>query len=131
MHSNPDMHLITRWLILIVVLSQNARAENPEPDGLDLIQGSDEMQSIAAGHPVPTNLSPSVTSVMTSKDIERIGARRLSEVLEYLPGVHVSSARNGNSVIGFRGGIFRNKFPSIDIGKWYPLEEHPGWRKTT
>lgn len=103
MHSNPDMHLITQWLILIVVLSQNARAEDPEPDELDLIQGSEEMQSIAAGHPIPTNLSPSVTSVMTSKDIERIGARRLSEVLEYLPGVHVSSARNGNSVIGFRG----------------------------
>lgn len=105
MHSNPDMHLITRWLILIVVLSQNARAEDPEPDELDLIQGSEELQSIAAGHPVPTNLSPSVTSVtsvMTSKDIKRIGARRLNDVLEYLPGVHVSSARNGNSVIGFR-----------------------------
>jgi outer membrane cobalamin receptor len=103
MHSNPGMHLITRWLILIVVLSQNARAEDPEPDELDLIQGSEEMQSIASGHPIPTNLSPSVTSVMTSKDIERIGARRLNDVLEYLPGVHVSSARNGNSVIGFRG----------------------------
>ncbi|OAI00925.1 TonB-dependent receptor [Methylomonas methanica] len=40
---------------------------------------------------------------MTSADIERIGARRLSDVLEYLPGVHISNSRNGNKVIGFRG----------------------------
>lgn len=59
--------------------------------------------SIASGHPMPQSLSPSVTSIMTSKDIERIGARRLQDVLEYLPGVHVSSARLGNTVIGFRG----------------------------
>nr|WP_159655025.1 TonB-dependent receptor [Methylicorpusculum oleiharenae] len=61
------------------------------------------MQSIASGRPLPQSLSPSVTSVMTAKDIERIGARRLTDVLEYLPGVHVSNARNGVNVIGFRG----------------------------
>ena len=103
MNSITKIPRITRCFILIVVLSQNARSEESEKDDLDLIYGSEEMQSIAAGHPIPQNLSPSVTSVITSKEIDRIGARRLLDVLEYLPGVHVSTARSGNSVIGFRG----------------------------
>ncbi len=61
------------------------------------------MMSIAAGHPTPENISPGVTSVITSEDIDRIGARRVTDVLEYLPGVHVGRARTGFNVIGFRG----------------------------
>jgi hypothetical protein len=76
MNSITEIPRITRYIILIVVLSQNARSEESEKDDLDLIYGSEEMQSIAAGHPIPQNLSPSVTSVITSKDIDRIGARR-------------------------------------------------------
>lgn len=59
--------------------------------------------SIAAGHPEPENISPGVTSVLTSEDIDRIGARRVTDILEYLPGVHVATGRNGINVIGFRG----------------------------
>ena len=103
MNSITERVRIPRCFILLVVLSQDARSEKSEKDYLDLIYSSEEMQSIAAGHPLPQNLSPSVTSVMTSKDIDRIGARRLLDVLEYLPGIHVSNARSGNSVIGFRG----------------------------
>jgi outer membrane receptor for ferrienterochelin and colicin len=91
------------WLYTATLLASNVNADT-EPDDLGLIYGNDEqMQSIATGHPTPQNLSPSVTSVMTSKDIDRIGARRLTDVLEYLPGVHVGSTRNGSNVIGFRG----------------------------
>ncbi|MDP2200961.1 MAG: TonB-dependent receptor [Methylicorpusculum sp.] len=90
-----------KYLLICVGLTQNVFAETE--DDLMLIHGSDQMQSIASGRPLPQSLSPSVTSVMTAKDIERIGARRLTDVLEYLPGVHVSNARNGVNVIGFRG----------------------------
>jgi outer membrane receptor for ferrienterochelin and colicin len=88
---------------LILVLIQAAHAENSEFDGLEDTYGNEKMLSIATGHPIQQNLSPSVTSIMTSHDIEQIGARRLQDVLEYLPGVHVSTARSGNTVIGFRG----------------------------
>lgn len=86
---------------IIFMLSRLAEAEMD--DDLRMIYKDNQMQSIASGHPLPNTLSPSVTSVITEKDIERIGARRLTEVLEYLPGVHVSSARDGFNVIGFRG----------------------------
>lgn len=89
------------YLILYSSITPIALAD-PDKD-LDLIYGDGQMQSIASGHPLPQSLSPSVTSVMTSTDIERIGARRLTEILEYLPGVHISNARTGSNIIGFRG----------------------------
>ena len=61
------------------------------------------MISVASGHPVPVNRAPTVTSIITHEDNEAIGARRLEDVLEYLPDIHVSTARAGNKVIGFRG----------------------------
>jgi outer membrane receptor for ferrienterochelin and colicin len=84
-------------------LTKAVQAAESLLDGLEHTYGNEKMLSIATGHPIPQKLSPSVTSVITSKDIEKIGARRLQDVLEYLPGVHISSARSGNSVIGFRG----------------------------
>ncbi|MEQ1622347.1 MAG: TonB-dependent receptor [Methylococcales bacterium] len=99
----PKLCNLPRFRAFVLVLIQVAHAENSEFDGLEDIYDNENMLSIATGHTIPQKLSPSVTSVMTSKDIEKIGARRLQDVLEYLPGVHVSSARSGNSVIGFRG----------------------------
>jgi iron complex outermembrane receptor protein len=97
------MKKISKWLNIAALLTLDANAAS-ETDDLELIYGSNkQMQSLASGHPLPENLSPSVTSVMTSTDIERIGARRLTDVLEYLPGVHVGSTRDGAKVIGFRG----------------------------
>jgi outer membrane receptor for ferrienterochelin and colicin len=99
----PTLCKLPRLRAFILVFIQAAHAENSEFDGLEDTYGNEKMLSIATGYPIPQKLSPSVTSVLTSKDIEKIGARRLQDVLEYLPGVHISSARSGNSVIGFRG----------------------------
>lgn len=96
-------YTLPRLSALILLASQAAHAENPDFDGLEDTYGNEKMLSIATGHPIPQKLSPSVTSVLTSEDIEKVGARRLLDVLEYLPGIHVSTARSGNSVIGFRG----------------------------
>ena len=105
MVKQPTYSQIPKLVALFLVLNQATHAEESELDDLKDTYGNEKMLSIATGHPILQNLSPSVTSVMTSKDIEKIGARRLQDVLEYLPGVHVSSARAGNTnnVIGFRG----------------------------
>jgi iron complex outermembrane receptor protein len=86
-----------------LVIYSNVLLAFDDKNYLDYVQGPKRLQSIAAGHPVPENISPGVTSVFTSEDIDRIGARRLTEVLEYLPGVHVAQERAGTKVIGFRG----------------------------
>jgi outer membrane receptor for ferrienterochelin and colicins len=46
--------------------------------------------SIASGTTKPLKLAPAVTSVITAKDIVRIGATRLDQILETVPGFHVT-----------------------------------------
>jgi iron complex outermembrane receptor protein len=96
-----DVSINKTLKVLITVLPSIVRAE--ENNATQLYYKNSEMLSIASGRPTPTDISPGVTSVLTSKDIENIGARRITDVLEYLPGVHVSQSRAGNNVISFRG----------------------------
>ena len=117
---NPSQSV--KYLLICFGLTQNVLAE--ADDDLGLIYGSDQMQSIASGHPLPQSLSPSVTSVLTSQDIDRIGARRLTDVLEYLPGVHISSARNGSNVIGFRGIASESNSQVLILSMAFLYETH-------
>ena len=59
-------------------------------EDLMLLYGDDETISIATGTQKPIHLAPSVASVITAKDIKASGARLLDEVLEMVPGLHVS-----------------------------------------
>mgnify|MGYP000167995186 FL=1 len=51
--------------------------------------GQDELVSIATGTSTPISKAPSVASVISSKQIEAMGATHLDEVLERIPGLHV------------------------------------------
>lgn len=120
--SNIKNGLCTKGLMFLYCLSSavNCFADEPKDD-LDYIYGSPKMLSVAAGHPVPEQISPGVTTVMTSEDIERIGARRIEDILEYIPGVHVSIARAGFSVIGFRGIYSETNAQSLILINGQPL----------
>ena len=52
----------------------------------------EEMISIATGGLQPLSQAPAVATVITARDIEAMGARNLDEVLETVPGLHVSYA---------------------------------------
>ena len=52
--------------------------------------GDEEMISIASGYSQPVSKAPSVATVITAEDIKAMGATELSEVLESVPGLHVS-----------------------------------------
>ena len=67
-----------------------ARAEEPL---LLMLSGDEQLVSIATGTPQPVSKAPSVASVITAADIKATGATDLSEILESVPGLHVS--RNG------------------------------------
>jgi len=51
-----------------------------------------QISSIATGTPTPINKSAAVVSVITEQDILAIGATDLDEILETVPGLHVSRA---------------------------------------
>ncbi|MFC1684164.1 TonB-dependent receptor plug domain-containing protein [Pseudomonadota bacterium] len=75
-----------------------------EEDALLAIYGDEEILSIATGSYQPVAKAPAVATVITAKDIRKMGATELAQVLEAVPGLHVSrSFFNNNPIFTFRG----------------------------
>ena len=66
---------------------------------------TDRLLLTATGSLKPVHLAPSVATVITAEDIDRMGATTLDEVLETVPGLHVApSPKNQmNAVYSIRG----------------------------
>lgn len=80
-----------------------AADSNPNED-LEDFYGDDDFVSLATGTKQLTHKAPSTATVITREEIQRIGALDLDEVLETVPGLHVSY-RPGNHlpIYSFRG----------------------------
>ncbi len=63
-----------------------------EEEELALAYGDKSSISIATGSPQPLRRAPAVATVITAEDIAAIGATNLDDVLETVPGLHVSRA---------------------------------------
>jgi iron complex outermembrane receptor protein len=73
-------------------------------DSLADFYGNEEFISLATGSKKLIKKAPSVASVITAEDIRNMGARNLSEVLDTVPGLHVSkSGQNMTPEFWFRG----------------------------
>ena len=66
-------------------------------ESLEDFYGDEDFVSIATGSKKLISKAPAVASVVTSSDIEEMGARTLSEVLETIPGLHVSLSSQTNA----------------------------------
>ncbi len=66
-------------------------------DSLEDFYGDEEFVSIATGSKKLISKAPAVASVVTSSDIKEMGARTLSDVLETIPGLHVSFSSEINA----------------------------------
>ena len=75
--------------------------------------GEEEFLSIATGQKQLISKAPAVASVITANDIEEMGANTLEEVLETVPGVHVSLSSAYNSPIYSFRGIYTDKNPQV------------------
>lgn len=81
-------------LITLLPLATSAQSSRDEEElaaslGDRVVMQSPEV-SIATGRSQPLRRAPAVASVVTAEDISRIGATDLDEVMETVPGVHVS-----------------------------------------
>jgi len=90
--------LVTSVLFALGVLSNQAHAvddmldwqENETDDDFLDYFGEEDFVSIATGSRKSLNKAPAVASVVTAEMIEKSGATYLDEVLELIPGLHVS-----------------------------------------
>lgn len=91
-------------LSLLLLQVPGALAQTSEEEELALIYGDKETVSIATGSKQELRRAPSVASVITAEDIKAMGATNLDEVMESIPGVHVTrSATSYFSVYSIRG----------------------------
>jgi len=106
------MHLILALLTAVWAVSSYAATQSEE-DELALAYGDKSFVSIATGSRQPIARAPSVASVITAEDIQSIGAADLDEVLETVPGLHVSRSPIGYNPIYTIRGISTQYNPQV------------------
>jgi len=65
--------------------------------------GDEDFVSIATGSVQPIAKAPAVASVITAQQIQAMGARDIDQVLETVPGLHITRSPLYNSMYIFRG----------------------------
>ena len=87
----------TRFLFplsLLLLQAPSAFAQALEEEDIALAYGDKATVSIATGSKQTLRRAPSVATVITAEDIAAMGAKDLDEVMETVPGVHVSRTAN-------------------------------------
>lgn len=82
----------------LMLLDEESDGYYQESDNsLEDFYGDEDFVSIATGNKKLISKAPAVASVVTASDIKEMGARTLSEVLETIPGLHVSLSSQANA----------------------------------
>jgi outer membrane receptor protein involved in Fe transport len=84
-----------------------------DEESLLSIYGDEEIISIATGSRQHIAKAPAVATIITAEDIEAIGATRLDEVLETVPGLHVSRDFVGYNPIYTIRGVYSQRNPQV------------------
>src|SRR5882762_2219820 len=82
-----------------------AQTQSTEEEDLALLYGDKSTVSIATGTRQPLRRAPAVATVITAQDIAAMGATDLDDVLESVPGMHVSRSNNAYAPLYFIRGI--------------------------
>ncbi|GAB6039481.1 TonB-dependent receptor plug domain-containing protein [Endothiovibrio diazotrophicus] len=77
--------------VLLFPLLCALSAPAPAADDLAALYGDEPELLLATGTAKPLSRAPAVATVITADDIEAMGANELDEVLESVPGLHVSA----------------------------------------
>ena len=97
----------------LLFFSTNAMCEIDDEEELVNAFGDEEIISLATGRSQAISRAPAVATVITAKDIEEMGATNLDQVLETIPGVHMSlSSARFSPIISIRG-IHTDKNPQV------------------
>ncbi|BBJ00609.1 TonB-dependent receptor [Ferrigenium kumadai] len=98
------LHRQALYTFLVLAWAGTVAAQPSEEDDLALAYGDKSTVSIATGSRQPITRAPAVATVITSRDIEAMGAADLDQALESVPGLHVSMVHVGmNPIYSFRG----------------------------
>lgn len=109
---NRSPRLASLLFVLATIPVSNSARPADDPD-LGLLYADVESISIATGNATPLNRAPSVATIFTSEDILATGATHLDELLEAVPGLHVSRSFNRQNAIYSIRGIHTGQNPQV------------------
>ena len=91
--------------VVLVLACNGVFAEDSLNSGVDFagFYGDEDYVSIATGSTQPIAKAPAVASVITANQIRAMGARDIDQVLESVPGLHISLSAIYNPEYLFRG----------------------------
>jgi outer membrane receptor for ferrienterochelin and colicins len=104
--------LVFTAVVITGAAGAHATPQSDEEE-LALVYGDKSFVSIASGSRQPIARAPSVATVVTAEDIAAIGAADLDEVLETVPGLHVSRSPLGYDPIYIIRGISTQYNPQV------------------
>ena len=87
--------------------------ETNEDDYFDDFYGSEEMVEIATGIKTQIYKAPAVASVFTAEQIKNMGAMDIDDVLETVPGLHISRFSNTYTPIYTFRGVHSKYTPQV------------------
>lgn len=93
--------------------ASGAAAQATDEEDLALVYGDKSTISIATGSQQQLRRAPAVATVITAEDIRLMGAADLDEVLETVPGFHVSRSVNNYNPLYVIRGIFSQFNPQV------------------
>lgn len=99
-------------LLLVPCRDALSQTSNEERD-LSLVFGDADFISLATGNRQPIAKAPAVATVITADDIKAMGATSLDQVLETIPGFHISLSSLRFSPIYAVRGIYTDINPQI------------------
>lgn len=98
--------------LLLLLSAQHAYALSEEEE-LGLSYGDEAFISIATGRSKPITKAPAVATIITAEQIRSSGARTIDEVLETVPGLHVSRSSTRLDPIYSIRGIHTDRNPQV------------------
>ncbi len=102
------------WHVLLILCTPVAWSA-PSDDEAELAQayGDKSVVSIATGSAQPLRRAPSVATVITAEDIQSMAAVDLDDVLETVPGLHVSKSTQAYTGVYVFRGIHNDLNPQV------------------
>lgn len=105
----------THWAALLscVFAATPLCAEELDEDDITQIYSDKSTISLATGSKQSVRRAPGVATVITAEDIAAMGATDIDEVLETVPGLHVSRASSMGSALYVMRGVVGTNAPQV------------------
>ncbi|MCF6282885.1 MAG: TonB-dependent receptor [Candidatus Polarisedimenticolaceae bacterium] len=95
-------------------------------EDLSLFFEEDDLITIVTKHPQSLRDAPAIASVITAREIRKMGARSIQDVLHRLPGFDISMTATGSYIIEVRGILASQKIKVMVDGHTVQEEVNQG-----